>query len=99
MSRGKPALRIPHDAYVFVGDGRKAVLGIGFEERSEAFDLAVALQEARRILAHHRDQHPSIGSRLSFVAKQARKACWWYVSATLWWAETKICVADALLQS
>ncbi|MDQ8728398.1 host attachment family protein [Bradyrhizobium sp. LHD-71] len=26
MSRGKTALRIPHDAYVFVGDGRKALL-------------------------------------------------------------------------
>ena len=26
MSRGKTALRIAHDAYVFVGDGRKALL-------------------------------------------------------------------------
>ena len=26
MANGKPGLRIPHDAYVFVGDGRKALL-------------------------------------------------------------------------
>lgn len=36
--------------------GRKAVLGIGFEERSDAFDLAVSLQEARRSLGWETDQ-------------------------------------------
>ncbi|KAM5345287.1 hypothetical protein ACJ41O_011149 [Fusarium nematophilum] len=36
--------------------GRRAVLGIGFEERSEAFDLAVALQEARKALGWEGEQ-------------------------------------------
>jgi len=30
--------------------GRKAVLGVGFEERSEAFDFSVSLQEVRKTL-------------------------------------------------
>ncbi|KAF4459966.1 adaptin ear-binding coat-associated 1 [Fusarium albosuccineum] len=36
--------------------GRRAVLGIGFEERSEAFDLSIALQEARKALGWEGEQ-------------------------------------------
>jgi hypothetical protein len=37
--------------------GRKAMLGIGFEERSEAFDLSIALQEARKALGWEGEQN------------------------------------------
>jgi hypothetical protein len=41
--------------------GRKAVLGIGFEERPEAFDFAVALQEARKSLGW--EGQPSVSGK------------------------------------
>ncbi|OAX80752.1 hypothetical protein ACJ72_04904 [Emergomyces africanus] len=47
-----------------MNDGRKAILGIGFEDRSEAFDFGVTLQEARKVLgfAPPGGQTPSPGS-------------------------------------
>lgn len=46
-----------------VGDeGMKAVLGVGFEERNEAFDFGVALQEVRKVQGLDKDAVPA-GSR------------------------------------
>lgn len=50
--------------------GRKAVLGVGFEERSEAFDFSVSLQEVRKTLGIENNGKPP-GSKK--VAKEKEK--------------------------
>ncbi|XWX01256.1 hypothetical protein V2A60_009282 [Cordyceps javanica] len=56
--------------------GRKAVLGVGFEERPEAFDFAVALQEARKALGWEADgqQRNAGGSRTEDKSTTAAEA-------------------------
>jgi len=47
-----------------VGEGgMKATLGIGFEERSEAFDFGIALQDAAKILGFAKPQETGAGMR------------------------------------
>ena len=56
-----------------VDGGRKAMLGIGFEERSEAFDFGISLQEVRKVQSLGKDGEPSGRSKSSSKAAAAKK--------------------------
>jgi len=61
------ALRVQDEA------GRKAILGIGFEERPEAFDFSIALQEARKTLGLDPNAAPGSGGRPAVPEKAEEK--------------------------
>jgi hypothetical protein len=60
-------------AITVVGEGRKAVLGMGFEERSEAFDFSIALQDARRTLGFETNPNAPPSSRAGGKSSSSKK--------------------------
>ncbi|KAI9728220.1 MAG: hypothetical protein M1828_004681 [Chrysothrix sp. TS-e1954] len=56
-----------------VGDGgRKATLGVGFEERSEAFDFGVALQDASKVLGFGPENSAKVDTALAHGPQQKK---------------------------
>ena len=53
--------------------GRKAVLGIGFEERSEAFDFSVGLQEVRRTLGIENQTPKSSKGKVTAAKEEVKR--------------------------